>query len=297
MSAFDASRFVRSASRATPAEAPVSPSVSEDLAYADRDTLRARRWYVAHASTLRTLASFLVVAIAWELAGRSGRWPLLIASLSDIWAKFIQLAASGELLRHVAVSLNEFAVGFAISAVVGVALGVAIATSATVRDIVDPWVSALYATPTVALSPLIIFIFGIDAPSKMAVVFLLAVFPIVINTATGIRSTDQIFVEAARSFSANKLQIFQKVLIPSALPFIVAGLRLGIGRGLVGVVVGEFIGARAGLGFLTFKSAQQYQTDALWVGIFVLAGTGVISVIVLQKVERRLAPWRHFDLN
>src|SRR5207237_5213422 len=141
------------------------------------------------------------VAIAWELAGRSGRWPLLIAPLSEIWTRFLQLAASGELIKHITVSLNEFAFGFAIAAVVGIALGVGIASSQVIQDICDPWVSALYATPTVALSPLIIFIFGLDAPSKMAVVFLLAVFPIVINTATGIRSTDQIFVEAARSFS------------------------------------------------------------------------------------------------
>jgi NitT/TauT family transport system permease protein len=149
----------------------------------------------------------------------------------------------------------------------------------------------------VALAPLFIFIFGIDAASKMAVVFLLAVFPIVINTATGIRSTDQIFIEAARSFSASRRQIFQKVLLPSALPFIVAGLRLGIGRGLVGVVVGEFIGARAGLGYLIFRSSQAFQIDAMWVGVFLLAGTGVVTVIVLQKVERKLAPWRHFDLS
>src|SRR5207248_10566925 len=168
-------------------------------------------------------------------------WPLILAPISEIWLKFLQLAVTGELQRHILVSLNEFIVGFAVAAVVGVSLGIAIASSDKVRDFVDPWVSAVYATPTVALAPMFIFIFGIDAPSKMAVVFLLAVFPIVINTATGIRSTDQVFIEAARSFSANKLQIFQKVLIPSALPFIVAGLRLGIRRGLVGVVVGEFI--------------------------------------------------------
>jgi NitT/TauT family transport system permease protein len=255
------------------------------------------RWYRAHASTVRGLTSFAVVGVIWEIVGRSNRWPLVIAPLSEIWAKFLQLAASGELTRHILVSLNEFFVGFFIAALVGVLLGIAIASSDTVRDIVDPWVSAVYATPTVALAPIFIFMFGIDAPSKMAVVFLLAVFPIVINTSTGIRSTDQIFIEAARSFSANRVQIFSKVLIPSALPFIVAGLRLGIGRGLVGVVVGEFIGARAGLGYLIFRSSQGFQTDAMWVGVFLLAGTGVLAVLVLQKVERKLAPWRQFDLK
>lgn len=269
----------------------------ERIERAERGESAVLRWYRAHASLARGLLSFFVVAVAWEIAGRSERWPLLIAPLSEIWVKFLQLAASGELARHIAVSLNEFFVGFALAALFGIGLGVAIASSDSVRDVVDPWVSAIYATPTVALAPLFIFIFGIDAPSKMAVVFLLAVFPIVINTATGIRSTDQVFIEVARSFSANRRQIFQKVLIPSALPFIVAGLRLGIGRGLVGVVVGEFIGARAGLGYLIFRSSQAFQTDAMWVGVFLLAGTGVIAVIVLQKVERRMAPWRHFDLS
>src|SRR5438477_11873417 len=255
------------------------------------------RWYRGHASTIRGLVSLLIVGLAWEIAGRSGRWPLILAPISDIWVKFLQLASTGELQRHVMVSLNEFFVGFAVAAVLGILLGIAIASRDSVKDFVDPWVSAVYATPTVALAPLFIFIFGIDAPSKMAVVFLLAVFPIVINTATGIRSTDQIYVEAARSFSASRAQIFSKVLIPSALPFIVAGLRLGIGRGLVGVVVGEFIGARAGLGFMIFRSSQAFQIDAMWVGVFLLAGTGVLAVSVLQKVERRMAPWRQFELK
>ncbi len=255
------------------------------------------RWYRAHASTVRGLLSLLIVGLVWEIAGRSGRWPLILAPVSDIWIKFLQLAATGELQRHIMVSLNEFFVGFAAAAVLGVLLGIAIASSETVKDFVDPWVSAVYATPTVALAPLFIFMLGIDAPSKMAVVFLLAVFPVVINTATGIRSTDQIYIEAARSFSANRAQIFTKVLIPSALPFIVAGLRLGIGRGLVGVVVGEFIGARAGLGYLIFRSSQSFQIDAMWVGVFLLAGTGVLAVIVLERVEQRMAPWRQFDLK
>ena len=257
----------------------------------------ALRWYRDHASTVRGLLSLLIVGLVWEVAGRSGRWPLVLAPISEIWVKFLQLAESGELQRHVLVSLNEFLVGFAIAAVLGVLLGIAIATSDTVRDFVDPWVSAVYATPTVALAPLFIFMFGIDAPSKMAVVFLLAIFPVVINTSTGMRSTDHVYIEAARSFSASRAQIFSKVLIPSALPFIVAGLRLGIGRGLVGVVIGEFIGARAGLGYLIFRSSQAFQIDAMWVGVFLLAGTGVLAVIILQKVERRMAPWRQFELK
>jgi ABC-type nitrate/sulfonate/bicarbonate transport system permease component len=277
--------------------ANVALELELDLDREEQRESAALRWYRDHASTVRGLLSLLVVGIIWEIAGRSGRWPLVLAPISEIWVKFLQLAMSGELAKHVLVSLNEFIVGFAIAAVLGIFLGIAIASSDRVRDFVDPWVSAVYATPTVALAPLFIFMFGIDAPSKMAVVFLLAIFPIVINTSTGMRSTDRVYIEAARSFCASRTQIFSKVLIPSALPFIVAGLRLGIGRGLVGVVIGEFIGARAGLGYLIFRSSQAFQIDAMWVGVFLLAGTGVVAVVVLQSVERRMAPWRQFELK
>src|SRR5436190_12477609 len=104
------------------------------------------RWYRAHISTARGLLSLVIVALVWEIAGRSGRWPLILAPISEIWLKFLQLAVTGELQRHILVSLNEFIVGFAVAAVVGVSLGIAIATSDSVRDFVDPWVSAVYAT-------------------------------------------------------------------------------------------------------------------------------------------------------
>jgi len=255
------------------------------------------RWYRDNTSVARAALSFLIVGILWEVAGQSGQFKLFMAPLSAIWASFWNMALSGQLWKHVQMSGIEFLWGFFLAAAVGIILGILIATNDVARDFLDPWISALYSTPTVALAPLFIVIFGIDAPSKIAVVFLLAVFPVVINTATGIRSTDRVFIEAARSFSASRLQIFTKVLIPSALPFIVAGLRLAIGRGLVGVVVGELFGARAGLGFLVLTASQLYDTAGVWVGVFILAGTGILSVVILQKVERRMAPWREFELK
>lgn len=255
------------------------------------------RWYHDNTSGARAALSFVAVGILWELAGRSGKWPLIVTPLSSIVTSFWMMATTGTLWRHISTSSIEFLWGFALAAVVGIGLGILIATSPIARDFIDPWISALYSTPTVALAPLFIVIFGIDIPSKIAVVFLLAVFPVVINTAAGIRATDRVYIEAARSFCASRRQIFQKVLIPSALPFIVAGLRLGIGRGLVGVVVGELFGARAGLGFLVLTSSQLFDTSGVWVGVFILAGTGILSVVILQKVERRMAPWRQFELK
>ena len=255
------------------------------------------RFYRDNASAIRGVLSFLVVGMFWEYAGRQKWWPMIIPSLTEIVDTASKSWASGQLQRHIAVSLNEFIWGFALAASIGILLGILIATNDVIRDFVDPWISALFSTPTVALAPLFILLFGIDAASKIAVVFLLAVFPIVINTTTGIKSTEKVYIEAARSFCASRRQIFTKVLIPSALPFVVAGLRLGIGRGLVGVVVGELFGARAGLGFLILTSSQLFDTAGLWVGVFILAGTGILSVIILQKVEKRMAPWREFELG
>jgi len=255
------------------------------------------RWYRDNTAMLRAVTSFVAVGLIWEIVGQSGRYPLVVTPLSSIFAAFWKLLTTGLLWRHVSTSSIEFLWGVALAGAVGIALGIAIATSDVVRDFVDPWISALYSTPTVALAPVVILIFGIDIPSKIAVVFLLAVFPVVINTATGIRATEHVYLEAARAFCASRNQIFAKVLIPSALPFIVAGLRLAIGRGLVGVVVGELFGARAGLGFLVLTSSQLFDTAGLWVGVFILAGTGILSVVLLQKVERRMAPWREFELK
>ena len=269
----------------------------------ERDTAVERqkpsllRWYRDNPAVTRAVLSFVIVGILWEALGRTGRWPLIMAPLSAIFASARRMLESGQLQKHIMISLNEFFWGFALAVAAGVVLGIAIATSDVFCHFVDPWISALYSTPTVALAPLFILIFGIDTPSKIAVVFLLAVFPIVINTSTGIRSTDQVYVEAARSFCASRRQIFTKVLIPSALPFIVAGVRLGIGRGLVGVVVGELLGSRGGLGFLVLTSSQVFDTAGLWVGVFVLAGTGIISVLLLQKLEHRMAPWREFEFK
>jgi NitT/TauT family transport system permease protein len=138
---------------------------------------------------------------------------------------------------------------------------------------------------------------GIGPSSKVAVAFLLAVLPIIINTSAGIRTTDQNLVDVARSFAARRGQVFRKILIPYALPFIIAGLRLGVGRAIIGVVVGEFFGTRAGLGYLILTSSQLFDTSALFVAVVILAGAGILSVIGLQKLERWLAPWREYAVR
>jgi NitT/TauT family transport system permease protein len=198
---------------------------------------------------------------------------------------------------HIWVSLIEFAGGFGLSVIVGILFGVLMAGSRWARNFFEPWVSMLYATPIIALGPLFTLWLGIGVASKIAIVFLTAVFPILINTVVGLTAADRTLVEVARSFGANQSQIYRKVRLPSALPFIIAGLRLGVARALVGVVVAELFGARAGLGFLILISAQNFDTAALFVGVFVLAIAGVASVELLKWIEVRLAPWRFQEVS
>ncbi|HWP29009.1 MAG TPA: ABC transporter permease [Chloroflexota bacterium] len=249
-------------------------------------------------SAARAIVGFLAMIFAWELIARYlFTNALVLVPLSKVWEAFVKLARNGELWKHTSVSLQEFALGFAAAAVVGIVLGLLLATSPKLRDYVEPWVSFLYAVPLVAIAPLFIVAFGIGIMSKVVVIFLVAVFIIIVNTEVGVLSTDPNLIEAARSFGATRLQIFRKVLLPAALPFIVAGLRLGMARGLVGVVVAELFGAKAGLGFLILASAQVFDTASLFVGVLVLAVGGYLGVELLKFIEHKLAPWRHFEFK
>lgn len=241
----------------------------------------------------RGVCSLLVGAVLWEVVGRLWANPLFFPPLSKIWTRFLELLANGELPQDIAASAQEYAAGLVLAIVFGTAIGIVMSASRFMRDILDPWVSAMYATPVLALAPLFILIFGLGIQSKVAVVFLVMIFPILINTLAGFSSTDEQLVEAARSYSANSWQVYVKVKLPMALPFLVAGLRLAASHGLVGIVVAEFFGARQGVGLMIEQSAQTFDTRALFVGIFILGLTGVAITYGLMAVERRLSRWRH----
>jgi NitT/TauT family transport system permease protein len=229
----------------------------------------------------------------WELCARVlVRNDLFFAPLSAVALRAAELWSTGELQTHIEASFLEFAGGFLLSVVIGIAFGVVLAESRIIRGLVDPWMSMLYATPIIALGPLFILWLGIGLTSKIAIVFLTAVFPILINTVTGLTNTDRTLIEVARSFGASPLQIYTKVRMPAAVPFIIAGLRLSVARALVGVVVAELFGARAGLGFLILNAAQSFDTAGLFVGVIILAIAGVISVELLKWIEAMLVPWQ-----
>jgi ABC-type nitrate/sulfonate/bicarbonate transport system permease component len=242
----------------------------------------------------RGTVSFLVALVAWELIARFAvHNSLFLAGPIAVAQKSVELWKTGELQKNLLTSWSEFAVGFALSAIVGIGVGVLLAHSQKARHYVDPWVSMLYATPLIALGPVFILWLGIGLTAKVAVIFLTAVFPILLNTVSGLRETDPQLVEVAYSFGAVESQVYRIVRFPAALPFIIVGLRLGIARALVGIVVAEFFGARAGIGFMILTSAQTFDTASVFLGVIILAIAGVGSTEFLKWLEMRLAPWRY----
>jgi NitT/TauT family transport system permease protein len=161
-----------------------------------------------------------------------------------------------------------------------------------VSDYLEPWIAGLYAAPMIAFAPVVIIWFGVGITSKVAVVFMMVVFPMIINTQAGLESTDRRLLTVARAFCACPARVFTTVSIPSAAPFIVAGMRLAVGRGLVGVVVGELFGSRAGLGNIITTASSVFDMPTLFVAVVTLAISGVVLTYMLRAVEMRLAAWR-----
>ena len=241
------------------------------------------------------LAGILSVAgglLLWELVSRYlVANALFLAAPSQIVVAIYRLSLTGEMERHIAISAQEFAIGYAIASVIGIGLGFGMANSARFKQAMQPWISGFYATPTIALAPLFILWLGIGIWSKVLVVIFLVLFPVTINTEAGLRTTSERLIEMLRSFGASGSQIFFKVSLPSALPFILAGLKLGIGRGLIGVVVAELFGSRAGLGRLISQSADAFNMPDLFAGVIVLAVAGIAMTAGFGWMEKKLVPW------
>jgi NitT/TauT family transport system permease protein len=273
------------------ARGPVEEAPLVDVALAAASPLR--RFYLTSERAILGVASVAAVLLAWEWVAARELVPLVfISSPMRIAKAAVELAASGDLWNDLRVSGIEFFVGYAMSVAVGIPLGIATGWYRRLFYLLDPFISGLYATPRVALLPLIIIWVGIGIWSKIVVVFLGAVFPILINTLAAVRTTDERLLRAARSFGADDLQVFRTIVLPSSVPFILTGLRLGVGRALVGVVVGELYAATAGIGFLITVAGASFQTDKVFVGILIIAAAGMVSMEVLSRLERRFEKWR-----
>ncbi len=237
--------------------------------------------------------SMLAFLALWEAAVRLGAInPLFTSSPSRIVAAAVEMFSDGSIYGHLRVSGEEFFSGFALAIVIGVPLGILMGWYSRVNAVLEPFVTALYATPRIALLPLVVIWFGIGLASKVAIVFLGAIFPILVNTITGVRTIDADFIKVARSFGATDRQMFFTVALPSSVPMLLAGLRLGLGHALVGIVVGEMYGATQGLGYLIAVAGARFQTDRVMVGIILIAALGIALTQLLRAIERRFERWR-----
>jgi ABC-type nitrate/sulfonate/bicarbonate transport system permease component len=278
--------------RALPAEAgPAAPETASPPRPAGRRPARrrpARGPWLTWA--LRGLSVALVLG-AWEWYGRHSD-PRLFTYPSAVAQAGVGLARDGSLLRATAQSLVVLGWGLGLAIVVGVAVGLAMGRSRVVEALLEVPLDALYAVPTVALVPVIVLWTGFGTVAKVAVVFLFSVFAIILNTARGVREVDPQLVEVARSFSAGEVGLWKDVVLPSALPYVITGVRLAVGRALVGVVIAEFYTSIAGLGFLIVTYANTLQTAKVFVPVAVLMVLGVALTAALHLLEGWLTPWR-----
>ena len=235
-----------------------------------------------------------VFLVIWELVGNVFQWinPMFMSSPSLIFKAAVQLFASGEIYNDLYVSGIEFLGGYFLAVAVAIPFGIMVGWYKRMSYIFDPFINAMNATPRVALLPLVIIWLGIGILSKVGIIFLGAVFSILINTRDGVKTTPVNLLNAARSFGASEWMVFKTVVVPSTIPFILTGLRLAVGRALVGVLVGELYAATAGIGFMITVAGATFQTDKVFVGVLIFALSGMIGMELLTKLEQKFDKWR-----
>jgi NitT/TauT family transport system permease protein len=238
-------------------------------------------------------AAVAVVLLVWQSVAGARLVPsLFLPGPYDIASAEVEIFRSPDIWVDLATSGTELGAGFALAILAGLPIGLLMGWYRRLNHALDPFISFLYATPRVALLPLLIIWFGIGVYSKIAVIFLGAFFPIAINTMAGIKSLDSSLVKAARSFGASHARLFTTVALPGSVPFILTGLRLGVGHALVGVVVGELVAAQHGIGYEMMVAGSTWQTPRVFAYLILLAGTGVVLTLLLQRIERRFDAWR-----
>lgn len=274
-------------------------AIDENIYTSDEEEIKepgklSRAYRTYQKPLLGGIAVVLFVAL-WEWAGTSGIVnPLFTSSPSRVVKAFGDLAVGpdAELAHDIVISGQEFLYGFVLAIIVGIPFGILMGWYRPLEAVLDPFVNFFYATPRIALLPLMIIWLGIGVNSKIAIVYLGAIFAILINTITGMKALDTSLIKAARSFGASDMQIFRTVALPGSVPFILGGIRLGLGHALVGVVVGELYAATAGVGYLIAVAGNTFQTDKVFVGIVIIAAAGMFFTAVFKRIEDHFDSWR-----
>jgi ABC-type nitrate/sulfonate/bicarbonate transport system permease component len=237
--------------------------------------------------------SVVVALTAWQLVANARIYSILfLPGPWDVAQAFVKLFQTDDIWVDIATSGTEMGIGYGMAIVIGLVLGLLMGWYTRFQFALDPFVNFFYSTPRIVLIPLFILWWGIEMQPKIAVIFLGALFPIIINTMAGVRNTEAALLRVARSFGASDALIFRRVVLPGSVPFILTGFRLGIGHALTGVVVAELIAAKHGVGQLIAISSQTFQTPKMLAGVILIACTGMLLTTILQRIENRFQSWR-----
>jgi ABC-type nitrate/sulfonate/bicarbonate transport system permease component len=249
-------------------------------------------WARIQGPVLGALGAVMLLA-SWEIAADLGWVNVEFTSKpSLIYQAAGPYFSTGTAWNDIQVSATEFGYGFLLSLLVGLVVGLIVGWWRWIDQLTEPIITFSYAAPRIALVPLLVIWFGIGIGSKVAVVFLSGVFPIILSTRSGVKTTDVSLLRVARSVGASQLQIFRTVVLPGAVPSIVTGIRLAIATGLIGVVVGELIASSAGLGYTILYAGNTFNASLVFVALFIIAGAGVVLTSLVRAVERHFDRWR-----
>ena len=245
--------------------------------------------------------SIVVLLLVWEflprfIPMREGT-KLFFTVPSQIAGTLWDMFATGMIWAPLGVSGSAFAIGLVLAIAAGLPLGVLLGRSATLNAMLDPFITAFNATPRLVFLPLLLLWFGIGIWSKVAIVFIGAVFPLLINTYEGVRNADKVLINVVRSFGATEWDIARLVVVPNSLPYIIVGLRLAIGRAVLGVVVAEFFGSQAGLGVVMVRAASEFKVDVVFAGLIVFAALSLLMTGLVKLLEHRMSRWRPEHVN
>jgi NitT/TauT family transport system permease protein len=252
-----------------------------------------RSFYERHEATILGGVSVVLVLAAWQWAWSAGSIsPLFFTGPSQILKRGVEDWTDGRLRQDIAYSGTNFLIGVGAAIVSGVIVGVIIGWYRRLAMVVEPFLTTLYSTPRVALIPLVLIWFGIGMWSKVFIVFINAFFPVLINTIGGVKATDRDLLRAARAYCASDWQIFTTLVIPGAVPFILTGVRQAVALGLIGVVVGEMFGGSEGIGYMVNYGGQTFQTDAVFLGVVIIAAAGITLSWLTGRLEQHFSRWR-----
>jgi ABC-type nitrate/sulfonate/bicarbonate transport system permease component len=228
---------------------------------------------------------------AWEVFGRLSN-PLLFAPPTRVLGAFVDLTSSGRLPRELLVTLNTLFVAFGLSVVVGIVVGVVLGRIPRLARVVEPYIDAVYATPRVVIVPLVILWFGVGYSGRLFIVWLGTVIPIILNTAIGVRNSRRDLIEVARSFGVSETDLVRHVILPGAVPYVIAGLRIAAGRALIGVVIAEIFLDLTGVGGIIQTEASYFRTAPMLAGVIVFSVLGAAMIGGLGRLEKRFSVWK-----